>query len=427
MTDVLVADDPLYEELYDVRREAIDAGNLVEEDMMPAMAALRERGGVHAGKLRQLLGLPVHDRHALGIGRPHYAALSWAACEAIFRDPKRFSSRIMHHPADGDEQGMGILEMDPPRHRAYRKTLQPMFVPSQTSTWWRERWVHDIVGTLVERLQGRATADLNLDYCARIPVHTITRAIGLHGDDALIFRSAMVKSSLNNRGTAESRKEAGATVERMLFDLIDKRRAQPEDDLVSALLAQQLKLPDGSSRPLSDREILINSRLIMLAGGGTTWRQLGITLWALLTHPDQWEAVRADRSLVSRAIEEALRWSPTAALFSRSVTEDTELEGVAIPEGSVVEIWLGAANRDPARWERPDVYDVHRVPQAHLGFGMGTHHCLGTNVARSEMSVGINALLDAFPSLRLDPDAPVPCLTGGLETRGVSALPVLLG
>lgn len=425
MTDVLVADDPLYEELYDVRREAIDAGNLVEEDMMPAMAALRERGGVHAGKLRQLLGLPVHDRHALGIGRPHYAALSWAACEAIFRDPKRFSSRIMHHPADGDEQGMGILEMDPPRHRAYRKTLQPMFVPSQTSTWWRERWVHDIVGTLVERLQGRATADLNLDYCARIPVHTITRAIGLHGDDALIFRSAMVKSSLNNRGTAESRKEAGATVERMLFDLIDKRRAQPEDDLVSALLAQQLKLPDGSSRPLSDREILINSRLIMLAGGGTTWRQLGITLDALMNHYHFWEACRDDRSLIDLAVEEGLRWRATDPVFPRLCVEDTEVEGVLVPAGSRVHLCLGAANHDPAVFERPEEYDIFRKKEHQMGFGFGPHRCLGMDVARQEMIVAINGLMDRFPNMTFDPGKPKPVYRG-LDHRGVSAVTVKL-
>jgi cytochrome P450 len=121
-----------------------------------------------------------------------------------------------------------------------------------------------------------------------------------------------------------------------------------------------------------------------------------------------------------------VRWNPTDPVFSRLVAQDTELEGVALPAGSVLEICLGAANRDPGRWTNPDAYDLHRPPQGHLGFGMGNHQCLGMNVARSEINVGINALLDAFPNLRLDPDQPAPFLTGGLEQRGMSAVPVLL-
>jgi cytochrome P450 len=92
----------------------------------------------------------------------------------------------------------------------------------------------------------------------------------------------------------------------------------------------------------------------------------------------------------------------------------------------VVDICLGAANRDPSRWDRADAFDLHRVAQPHLGFGIGVHQCLGRNVAASEIGAAINALLDAFPNFRLDPDAPPPCLTGGLEQRGMSALPVRL-
>jgi cytochrome P450 len=147
---------------------------------------------------------------------------------------------------------------------------------------------------------------------------------------------------------------------------------------------------------------------------------------ALLTHLDQFEAVKADRNLVDAAIEESLRWNPTDPVFSRLVAQDTELEGVPLPAGAVLEICLGAANRDPSRWNNPDIYDLHRPRQNHLGFGIGTHLCLGRDVGRSEINVGLNALMDAFPNLRLDPDAPAPHLTGGLEQRGVSALRVLL-
>ncbi len=165
--------------------------------------------------------------------------------------------------------------------------------------------------------------------------------------------------------------------------------------------------------------------LIVLAGGGTTWRQLGIAIWALLTHYDQWEACVADRSLLDAAIEETLRWNATDPIFSRLVTKDVEVEGVMVPEGARVDICLGAANRDPARWDRPDEFDIFRFKKAHLGFAIGEHQCLGMNVAREEMLAALSGLMDRFPTMRLDPDAPPPELVGGLEQRGMSAIQVI--
>src|ERR1700742_748651 len=112
MSTVLTTDDPLYEQLYDVRREALEMGNLVEGDMNHAMSALRAQGPVHKGYLRELLKLPVHYRYALAAGKQGYTALTFAACEAAFRNAEAFSSKIVHHPDDGDEPGRGILEMD---------------------------------------------------------------------------------------------------------------------------------------------------------------------------------------------------------------------------------------------------------------------------------------------------------------------------
>ena len=134
----------------------------------------------------------------------------------------------------------------------------------------------------------------------------------------------------------------------------------------------------------------------------------------------------ANRALLPQAIEESVRWCANSGLFARLVTQDTTLGGVSIPEGAVIELWINAANRDPSRWDSPERFDLHRPAQTHLGFGIGQHRCLGLNLARQEMIAGINALLDAFPNLRLDPAADRPFITGGLEQRGPSALPVLL-
>jgi len=425
--DVLTADDPLYEELYDVRREAETVGNFIDRDVMPEIHALRARAPVHKGKLRELLDLPGHDRHVFAKGRQHWTALSYEACEDAFRDPETFSNRVQHHPNPDNEQTMGILEMDPPLHRPYRRTIQPKFLMPEALGWWRERTIDGIIERLVDRLATRERAELNIDFCARVPVYTITTAIGLDGDEALRFRHAYLNSTSASRDIApEDRMRNARLVETLLSDLVTARRAEPRDDLISYLTGARLRLPGVDPRPLTDREIMTHARLVMVAGGGTSWRQMGIALYALLTHPKQLAAVRADRSLIDDAIEECLRWCPTAPYFYRLVTRDVHFHGQFLLAGDVIELGLGPANRDPARWHDPDAFDLFRPKLTNMAFGLGTHRCLGMNVARVEIARSIEALLDAFPNLRLDPDAPAPFITGGLEQQGVSGLPVLL-
>lgn len=428
MTDVLTTDDPLYEELYDVRREAEGIGNLVDvEAAVPRLHALRAKAPVHKGRVRELLGLPHHDRHVRAKGRQHYTALSYDACETAFRDPQTFSNSVQGNDNPANEKTMGILEMDPPMHRAYRRTIQPRFLMPEAMGWWRTRTIDGIVQRLIARMAVNDRAELNLDFCARVPVYTITTAIGLDGDEALRFRHAYLNSTSSSRTVSmEDRIRNFQIVEDTLITLITARRAEPRDDLISFLLKTRLMMPGETPRPLTDREIMAHAKLVMVAGGGTSWRQMGIALYALLTHSDQFAAVKEDRGLIGDAIEESLRWNPTAPYFYRMVMNDTEFYGHEIPAGSVMELCLGPANRDPSRWERPDEFDLHREKLTNMAFGLGTHRCLGMNVARVEIETGINALLDAFPNLRLDPAAEAPFMTGGLEQQGVSGLPVLL-
>ena len=426
MTDLLTADDPLYAELYDIRREAEAFRNYIDFDPSERIAALRAKAPVHASPLRDLLGLPEHKRHVLAEGKLKFCALSFAACEKVLRNHEIFSSSIVHHPNERGEKAMGVLEMDGGEHRAYRRALQPIFLKHQTEGWWRTQWIDAAVAALIDQLKSRDRAELNLDFCARLPVHTITTAMGMEGDAALRFRMAWIKSGGVGRVPPPEQRAAALEVETLLLDLVAKRRADPADDVITKLIDSELRLPNEDPRPLNDREVMLNAKLILIAGGGTSWRQMGITLFALLADRDQLDAVRADRSLLGAAIEESVRWNANSCLFCRVATEDTELEGIKIPKGGVVEVWLSSANRDPARWDRPDSFDLHRKPITHLGFGIGQHRCLGLNVAQQEMQAGISALLDAFPDMRLDPDADAPFITGGLEQRGVSGMPVLL-
>lgn len=425
--DVLTADDPLYEELYDVRREAENIGNFIDRDVMPEIHTLRAQAPVHKGKLRELLGLPEHLRHAKAAGRQHYSVLTYEACEEAFRNPQTFSNSVQGQPNPNNELTMGILEMDPPMHRAYRRTIQPKFNMPEALGWWREHTIDAIIERLIDRIARGDTAELNIDYCARIPVYTITTAIGLAGEDALRFRHAYLNSTSASRDvTMEDRIKNAALVNSLLMALVADRRKQPQDDLISYLLSSTLRMPGEEPRALTDTEITTHAKLVMVAGGGTSWRQMGITLLALLTHPDQFDEIKRNRDLIDDAIEEGLRWNPTAPYFYRAVMEDIDFYGHQLKAGDVLELGLGPANRDPARWDNPDAFDMHRPRLTNMAFGLGTHRCLGMNVARVEISRGINALLDAFPHIRLDPDAPAPFITGGLEQQGPSGLPVLL-
>ena len=162
----------------------------------------------------------------------------------------------------------------------------------------------------------------------------------------------------------------------MLREVIDARRRQPEDDVISLLVASEIE-EDGERHLLTDEEVLSFARLILTAGSGTTWRQLGILLVGLLRDRAALDAVREDRELLRRAIDEAVRWEPTDPIFRRLVTKDVTLCGVDIPAGVVLEMNLGAANRDPARWDDPDRFDVFRTPNRMSGLPVGHTSALG--------------------------------------------------
>ena len=423
------SDDALYEELYDVRSEALEIGNLLEVDPFPLIEQARAGGPVQKGYLREVLGLPFWHRHlpvieAEGGRRQGFTILSFAEAEAAFRDNVRLSNRI-YHMNPGEERMLGILEMDNPEHFAHRKAAQSLFIKPRAVGIWRDRWINDIVNAIAENLEQKDRAELNMELCARVPVHTISAAVGLRGEEALVFRKALI-ASLGTRKGPQTQMEAIATVSRMAMEQIEARRKSPGEDIISWLVAAEVDIPDEGKRSLTDAEIVTFCRLLLLAGGGTSWRQMGILLFALLQDRSRWEEVRANRKLLEPAVQESMRWNPNNPVFSRLVMADTEIGGVEIPEGSIVDICLAAANRDPLRWDNPGEFDLHRPAKPHIGFGLGAHMCLGRNVAESEMVVAIDTLMDHFPDMRIDPDMPEPFITGGMEQRGISALHVLL-
>ena len=427
MAEKLVSDDKLYEKLFDVKEEATSIGGDLLGDLSLKMGALRDQAPVIKGSLRELLGMP-EIQNAFTQKRQHYTLFSYKLCERALRENMLFSSEVYEESLGVQRLGKVILKMVGDEHKRYRSMVQPMFIKPRAISWWKKNWIENSVEALVDRLeQKKDGADLNQDLCARLPVNIVTQGMGLSGDDALAFRDHLLKSTIQARVLPPEQVMASAKeVERMLRDIIISRRQEPCDDLVTNLVKCQLETGEGDTRALTDDEIFAYARLIMLAGGGTTWRQLGITLYQLLGNPELWQACRDDRNLILAAIEEGARWMPTDPVFPRLVKEDVELEGVLIPAGSRVDMCLGSANRDPAMWENPDVYDIYRKPKVHLGFGLGPHRCLGLEVAKQEMLVAINGLMDRFPNIRMDDSAPAPELVGGVEQRGMSAVPVKL-
>jgi cytochrome P450 len=307
-----------------------------------------------------------------------------------------------------------ILYMDGAEHRRYRALVQPSFLPKR-ARWWIENWIERTVHALIDRIEGKGRADLNVEVFAAIPLLTITGSFGISVADALDIRAAVTSDGL---GLGEFL--------RIVPPIVAARREDPRDDLISVLVDAEVADETGVSHHLTDEEILGFVFLLLAAGSGTTWKQLGITMLALLQHPDWLDAVRGDADVLRPVIEESLRWTPTDPMFSRFVAHDTMLGGIAVPDGAVMHICLAAANRDPARWERPDEFDPSRAPLPHIGFGDGSHICLGMHVARAELRTAIEALVTRLPNLRLDADAPEPRIIG-LYERGPTAVPVRFG
>jgi cytochrome P450 len=402
-------------ELFDLRSSYnLLSGGDYADDPYPVWHELRERAPVHAGTVHELTGYP-GDAMFQGLphpDRPHFSAFSYAACDAAYRNDELFASSPQAVDPTGDDIGVqsSMLSMGGAQHRRYRSLVQPSFVPARAE-WWIRRWIERTVHLLVDGFAGEGRAELNVDFCAAIPVLTITGSFGVPVEQALVIRESLARPE--------------AMVE-ILAPIVAARREEPQDDLISVLVQAEVADEDGVTHRLSDAEIYSFAMLLLAAGSGTTWKQMGITLTALLQRPEVLSAVRDDRTLLRGAIEESLRWMPTDPMFSRFVTRDVDFHGVHLPQGSVLHLCLGAANRDPARWERPDEFDIRRPPKPSFAFGGGPHVCLGMHVARAEMTVGIGALLDRLRGLRLDPDAEPPRFVGMYE-RGATEIPVVFG
>ena len=272
---------------------------------------------------------------------------------------------------------------------------------------------------LIDRFAERGQAELVREFTFPYPTQVIAGILGLPREDYKQFQrwSIAILSFLAKQDEAIT---ASSEVEEYMSGILADRRRTPQEDLISGLAHAEL---DGER--LSDDEIFSFLRLLLPAGVETTFRSTGNLLYLLLAQPDQLESVRADRSLIPQAIEEALRLETPLLNITRLATRDTEIGDVAVPEGSTIMLMLAAANREETRYEEPDRFDITRdSPKPHMSFGHGPHVCLGIHLARVEMRVALNLLLDRLPELRLDPSADDPHIRGQVF-RSPTSIPVL--
>jgi cytochrome P450 len=349
--------------------------------------------------------------------KPIFFVYRYEDVARVLRDNETFSSSIILD-FFGDALGQHVmLGMDEPEHRRHRGLVAGAF--SQKAIARREHDLVDrIANELIDRFAPDGRADLVRQFTFPYPTQIIASLLGLPREDYPQFQrwSIALLSILTNRERGLAAAEA---LKQYFAPILAARRDDPRDDLISDLAVAEI---DGER--LADEEIFSFLRLLLPAGVETTYRSSGSLLFGLLSHPDQLDAVRADRSLIPQAIEEAVRWEPPLLSITRVAARDTELSGVAIPAGSAVMPMLGSANREADRNPEPDRFDIFRTGRQHISFGHGVHICLGMHLARLEMRVAVNTLLDRLPGLRLDPDGDDPHIRGQVF-RSPTSLPVL--
>lgn len=406
--------------LFNADEEAKSAG-WATHDPYPHLIRLLEEGPVHKGCIEDLMGMPRQFPLAWHTG-DQFTVTSFDAVNTVFMSADTFNSKVYDHlslPTLGDT----LLNNDGERHRRMRNVAKPWFKPSFADGWWTENWTKQAVAELFDRITEKDHADLNLELCAPLPMSVVSMGFGLPMDQALEFRKAI--HEVMSHKSQEAMAAGMATINRIFIGLMEARRTDPQDDLISRFVHADFECEDGSTRKLENDEILRYCLLIIHAGGGTTWRQLGTTIKLLLDHPEQMEALRADRSLLRATIQESTRLLPTDPVFLRTVIKDTEVQGMPMKAGDIVFVALGAANRDRTQWDDADSFNIHRPLRRNFAFGAGAHACLGQHLSRVEMEVALNAILDRLPGLRWDSEKPASRMSGGtLVGRGPDALHV---
>lgn len=361
------------------------------------------------------------ERHAWNIFRYADVAQALSAHQTFSSD----RSRIVRDPTL--QRVTSVLGMDEPRHRQLRMLVTEAFTPNVVAGL--EPHVRALAGELLEATAGREQVDIIQDFAYPLTVTMIAELIGVPPEDRARFKEWSDKAVMGNFAMAGQQDRLKSSME--MFDyfreILNRRRAEPRADLMSALLAARIE-----GEALTEDQILAFVSLLLVAGNQTSTCLIASALRCFDEHPGTWQELSRDPSLLPGALEEVLRYYSPNKTLPRIAAKDFELGGHHIRENEIIWVWLASANRDERQFPDPDRFDLRRTPNRHLSFGHGIHYCLGAPLARLEVRVALELLLDRYARVTCAPDAalqPIPslivygvqALTVTLERRGASA------
>jgi cytochrome P450 len=360
-------------------------------DPYPLFAQRRREAGVFRGSVMDWSKTP-----ASMMPEQLYAAVSFDAVNRVFRDGKLFNSHI-YDSTIGLFIGPTILAMEGKTHWEHRNLVSAAF-KSKSLLRWEPEIVRPVVNALIDEFIDAGEADLVKDFTLEFPTRVISKLLGLPEEDLPWFRKRAVEL-ISYTVKFKRAFEASAALKDYFLQQIEQRRSNPTEDIIGDLVTAEI---DGEK--LSDEAIYSFLRLLLPAGLETTYRSSGNLLYLLLTHREQFQAVQGDRELISAAMEEGLRFETPLTTVQRYVMEDTVVEGVELPAGSVIDVCIGSANRDERRWERSEEFDIFRKRLPHISFAAGEHTCMGLHLARMETRVAVECLVARLTDIRLVTD-----------------------
>jgi cytochrome P450 len=323
----------------------------------------------------------------------------------------------------GEQGGLrSMLIMDPPDHTRVRGLVSKAFTPRHVARL-RGR-IEALVDELLTAVAPRGRMDVIADLAAPLPAIVIAELLGVPAEDRPRFKAwssdlVSVLGSPDPPAALERFRSGFHHLTEYLREIIARRRREPGDDLISAMITAQ-----EERDALTDAELLATSNLLLVAGHETTTNLIGNGTLALLRHPGERARLGADPALFRSAVEELLRFDSPVQATVRVPVADVELRGQMLHRGALVVALIGAANRDPEVFPEPDRLDIGRTPNDHLSFGLGPHFCLGAPLARLEGEIAFRGLMARFPAMRLASDEVH--YRPNFVLRGLSALPVLL-
>ncbi len=356
---------------------------------------------------------------------PVVMAARYADVVAVLQDHERFSAdtkALFINEGYGNVQDMlTTLLTDPPIHTRIRRAVGRDFTPKRVADL--EPRIRQITRGLLDAIEAKGTFDVLADLADPLPTMVLAEIFGVPPEDYPRFKAwtdLLTRSVRIMPGVPlpEDIRVGFVELRAYFSELIERKRSQPGTDLLTALILQ-----DGTDR-LTTAELLDFVIMQLFAGTDTTTNTMGNGLLALMRHRDQLELLRREPSLVSKTVEEMLRYDGPIQANARFAKQDVELGGTLIRKGSLVFAIFGSANRDPAQFEDPDTFKITRHPNPHLGFGTGIHVCLGAPLARLESVIVVQETLTRFPNLRLaDPEPPLE-YRDFYFLRGLASLPL---